>query len=63
VEREQRLRFAAGILLWSILPGVLVRALPESWHAPEWMAARMMGVEPQVAGQRLIEIADKADGP
>ena len=51
----------AGILLWSILPGAVVRSLPESWHAPEWMAARMMGVEAEVAGQRLIEAADKAD--
>lgn len=33
----------AGILLWSILPGMVVRSLPESWHAPEWMAARMIG--------------------
>lgn len=52
----------AGILLWSILPGAVARALPESWHAPEWMAARMMGVEMEVAGRRLIEAADKADG-
>jgi hypothetical protein len=52
----------AGILLWSILPGAIVRSLPESWHAPEWMAARMMGLERAVAGQRMIDAADKADG-
>ncbi|WP_129791758.1 hypothetical protein [Sphingosinicella sp. CPCC 101087] len=52
----------AGILLWSILPGAVVRSLPESWHAPEWMAARMMGVELAAATQRMIEAAEKADG-
>lgn len=51
-----------GVLLWSILPGAVVRSLPESWHAPEWMAARMMGVEAEVAGQRIIEAAEKAAG-
>jgi hypothetical protein len=54
--------FVAGILLWSIMPGAIVRSLPESWHAPEWMAARMMGVEGEVAGQCLIEAADRVDG-
>jgi hypothetical protein len=53
--------FAAGILLWSILPGVVVRALPESWHAPEWMAAQMMGMDKAEAGKRLVEAAEKAD--
>jgi hypothetical protein len=52
----------AGILLWSILPGAAMRSLPASWHAPEWMAARMMGVEAEVAGGRLIETANRADG-
>lgn len=52
----------AGILLWSILPGAVVRSLPESWHAPEWMAARMMGMERSEAGERMIEAAEKADG-
>ena len=52
----------AGILLWSILPGAVVRSLPESWHAPEWMAARMMGLERAAAGQRMIEAAEDADG-
>jgi hypothetical protein len=53
--------FVAGILLWSILPGAVVRSLPESWHAPEWMAARMMGVDQAEAGRRMIEAAEKAD--
>jgi hypothetical protein len=51
----------AGILLWSILPGAVVRSLPESWHAPEWMAARMMAMERTAAGQKMIEAAENAD--
>jgi hypothetical protein len=51
----------AGILLWSILPGAVVRSLPESWHAPDWMAARMMGGEPTAARQRMIKPRKKAD--
>jgi hypothetical protein len=46
-----------GILLWSILPGAVIRSLPASWHAPEWMAARMMGVERAAAGPKVIEAA------
>jgi len=52
----------AGIVLWSILPGAVIRSLPESWHAPEWMAARIMGLEGEAACQRMIEAAEKADG-
>jgi hypothetical protein len=51
----------AGILLWSIVPGAVVRSLPASWHAPEWMAARMMGVERTAAGRRMVEATEKAD--
>ncbi|MGV2497473.1 DUF6118 family protein [Pelagerythrobacter aerophilus] len=51
----------AGMLLWSILPGLVVRSLPESWHAPEWMAAQMMGMDKAEAGKRLVEAAEKAD--
>jgi hypothetical protein len=51
----------AGILLWSILPGAVVRSLPESWHAPKWMAARMMGGQPTAARQRMIKPRKKAD--
>jgi len=54
--------FAAGVLLWSILPGAVVRSLPESWHAPEWMAAQMMGMDKAEAGKRLVQAAEKADG-
>lgn len=52
----------AGILLWSILPGAVVRSLPESWHAPEWMAARMMRTDRAEAGRRMTEAAEKAAG-
>lgn len=51
----------AGILLWSVLPGAIVRSLPESWNAPEWMAARMMGMDQAEAGKRMVETA-KPDG-
>jgi hypothetical protein len=33
----------AGMLLWSFLPGTIARAMPESWHWPERMAARLVG--------------------
>ena len=59
-QKRQTWRFAgvglaAGILLWSILPGTFARAMPESWHWPEWMARRAVG-EPTIvdAGIRLI---------
>lgn len=46
---------AAGILLWSILPGTIARVMPESWQWPEWMARKAVG-EPTIveAGIRLI---------
>ena len=37
--------FIASILLWSFLPGAIARSLPASWHVPEWMAARTLGIE------------------
>ena len=53
---------AAGCLLWSILPGVLLRALPDSWHMPESMAAHIIG-EPTLwdAGTRMMR-AGSAEG-
>lgn len=66
--REQRRRLAwaagggvlAGMLLWSFLPGVILRALPQGWHMPEAMAAHIIG-EPTLweAGSRLMR-ADSA---
>ncbi|MEE1877535.1 DUF6118 family protein [Altererythrobacter litoralis] len=59
-QKRQTWRFAgiglaAGMLLWSILPGTIARAMPESWHWPEWMARKAVG-EPTIveAGIRLI---------
>lgn len=59
-QKRQTWRFAglgvlAGILLWSILPGAIARAMPESWQWPERMARKAMG-EPTIveAGIRLI---------
>lgn len=45
----------AGCLLWSILPGAVVRTLPQSWHMPENMARHIIG-EPTLweAGTRLM---------
>lgn len=50
----------AGCLLWAILPGVLLRTLPQSWHMPENMARHIIG-EPTLweAGARLM----RADSP
>ena len=39
-----------GILIWSVLPGVVARSLPASWHVPEWMAARTLGTARHSAG-------------
>lgn len=46
----------AGILIWSILPGVVLRTLPASWHMPESMAAHIIG-EPSLwdAGGRMMQ--------
>lgn len=59
-QKRQTWRFAsmgvlAGILLWSILPGTIARAMPESWHWPERMARKAVG-EPTIveAGISLI---------
>ncbi len=65
IEREWMIGvggFLAGILLWSILPGAIVRSLPASWHAPEWIAARMMGLDAEAAAQRMTEAVEKAEG-
>lgn len=48
-----------GMWLMAVLPGAIARALPESWHVPEWMAARILRMEQRTAGQRLLEAAPK----
>lgn len=44
----------AATILWSIIPGAVARALPDSWHVPEWMAARTIGLNQREAGERMI---------
>jgi hypothetical protein len=50
----------AGVVLWSFLPGVTLRTMPQSWHLPENMARHIIG-EPTLweAGTRLM----RADSP
>ena len=49
----------AGILLCSILPGTIARAMPESWHWPERMAGRALGQSSRWnAGSRMMQSAD-----
>lgn len=52
----------AGALLMSVVPGAVARSLPTSWHVPEWMAARTIGLDQRRAGLRMINTAAKADG-
>lgn len=48
--------FLAGILLWSLLPGTIARTMPDSWHWPERMAARMVGASSRWdAGARMMQ--------
>lgn len=47
--------FLFGILLWSILPGMVARSLPESWHVPQWMAARTLGTEQASSDDHVVE--------
>ena len=59
--RSAGVGLAAGILLWSVLPGTIARAMPESWQWPEWMARKAVG-EPTIveAGIRLIRSQNPA---
>lgn len=46
----------AGVMLWSFLPGTIARAMPESWHWPERMAARLVGTSSRWdAGARIMQ--------
>lgn len=46
-----------GALLWTVVPGVVARALPDRWQVPEWMAARTLDLPKWEAGQRLMRAA------
>ncbi|WP_242130438.1 DUF6118 family protein [Sphingobium sp. Sx8-8] len=49
----------AGCLLWAILPGVILRALPTGWHMPESMAAHIIGESALWdAGARMMRAGD-----
>jgi Family of unknown function (DUF6118) len=48
----------AGMILWAILPGPIIRAMPASWHLPERLAARAIGADMEQAGARLRAVAD-----
>jgi len=49
---------AIGILVWSILPGLIAREIaPAGWQWPERMAARIVGIPRWEAGQRLMQSA------
>ena len=45
-----------GMLLLAIIVGPFVRAMPESWHWPDRMAASILGTDEEAAGARLIKI-------
>jgi len=47
----------AGMLLLAIIVGPVLRAMPESWHWPERMAASLLGTDEETAGIRLIKTA------
>lgn len=49
----------AGMVLWSMLPGLVARSLPEHWHAAEWMAARTLRLDTGDAGKRLVSVSQR----
>ena len=49
---------AAGMVIWAVIPGPILRALPESWHLPEHVAARMLGTDMWQGGERLLAAAN-----
>ena len=65
VAGEQRRRLGAsgligliaGMAVWAVLPGLIARAMPESWHWPERMAARTLAMPMWDGGQRLMAVA------
>jgi Family of unknown function (DUF6118) len=48
----------AGMVLWAVVPGPIIRALPASWHLPERLAARTLGTDAWDGGQRLMMFAN-----
>ena len=62
--QDKRLRrvsincLVAGMVVWATVPGMVIRAMPTSWHLPERMAARAMGTDAWDAGQRMMLFAN-----
>ena len=50
---------AAGMALWAIFAGPIVRELPPSWLLPERMAARTLRMPMWEGGQRLMKASDR----
>ncbi len=48
----------AAIVLCSFLPGFVARGMPDSWHLPERMAARMLNLDRWTAGERLLATSE-----
>ena len=46
-----------GTLFWAVVPGAVMRALPASWNAPEWMATRAMRTDNVQGARRLLKAA------
>lgn len=52
---------AAGILAWTIVPGLVAREIaPTSWQWPERMAARTLDMPRWEAGQRMMQSGSPA---
>lgn len=52
-----------GVMLYALLAGPIARRLPESWQAPERMAAATLGLDRWEAGQRLMSGANPEAWP
>ena len=50
------LGFTIGMLFFALLNETVARALPESWHKPEMLAARMLDLPMWDAGERLLAV-------
>jgi hypothetical protein len=48
----------AGMVIWAIFPGIVIRATPENWNLPERIAAWSIGGDPWDAGSRIMEVSD-----
>lgn len=49
----------SGIILWSVLPGEVARALPARWYVLEKMAVRILRLDVRQAGECLTSEANQ----